>query len=72
MSLNEDLTGRLENWKFESAKMYVDFDVSVDERLVIEALADTYGNCGWFEGSMGLIIGAAVEALIGGLIERTI
>lgn len=63
--LSEDCQGRLDNWKFDQARDYLDATATGDERELVEALAATFGNSGWFAGSMGVIVGAAVEYLIG-------
>lgn len=61
--LNGDLTGRLTNWKFESALRYLDDDVTKDEREVVTSLACVFGNIGYVDGEMGTIISAAVASL---------
>jgi hypothetical protein len=33
------------------------------ERQVVEALSTTFGNCGWFDGSLGDVVRAAVGYL---------
>lgn len=59
---------RLGNWKFSQAKVALDDQVqevpTEEERGLIEALAATFENSGWFEGHLGVIVGAAVDSLI--------
>lgn len=59
--LNEDLIGRLQNWKFQSARKHVDNSVTPEDRKLIEALAECFGDIGWFDGYMGVIITASLE-----------
>ena len=61
---NENLISRLSNYKFKSALEYLDGE---DEIVItiVEALASTFENSGWFGGSMGDIVDAAVTLLIG-------
>jgi hypothetical protein len=65
LGLSEPVVGRLLNWKFESAK----FQATPADRIVaggaLETLAATFGNPGWFDGSMGELVGAMVALLIG-------
>lgn len=63
---NQDLCSRLDNWKFETAHRYAT-ELGLDENdlEVIKVLSDTFGDCGWFDGSMGVIVGAAVDSLLG-------
>lgn len=35
-----------------------------DEHQILLALSETFGNCGWFDGAMGTIVGAAVAWLL--------
>lgn len=62
---NKNLISRLRNYKFNSAIEYLDGE---DERvkIIIMALADTFGDIGWFGGSMSEIVDAVVVLLIGG------
>lgn len=68
MALNERTVGRLYNWKFDQA-LRAARDQSplptTDEILAIKALADTFGNCGYFDGSLARVVRAAVHDLIG-------
>ena len=68
MALSKDTINRLYNWKFDSALRFAKEQSSLptsDEILAIKALADTFGNCGWFDGSLGRVVRAAVHDLIG-------
>ena len=63
----KDLRDRLYNWKFNSAlecaiKTLEDLG---DDQDNIAALARLFGNCGWIEGDMGVLISIAVHSLIG-------
>jgi len=64
----ELLKGKLTNWKFRSALSYLDGQTE-EVKDVVNALCRSYGNCGWFEGDMGLIVGICVESVIAKLIE---
>lgn len=57
----EYVFGRLYNWKFNDAKKKVATveDVAVVE--LINSLSDSFGNSGWFGGSMGTIVRNALE-----------
>lgn len=59
---------RLENWKFASALGYAEKGSTPtdSEREAIEALSAVFGNCGWFGGSTGVIVGAAVDRVVTG------
>jgi len=68
LNLNKDLYGRLYNWKFDSAKMYLKGESKEVKKAVIE-LADEYGNIGWvFEGRISDEIADKVAKL--GVIEE--
>ena len=59
---NEKLIRRLFNYKFRSAQKYLEGeDAEVVE--VVNALADTFDNCGWIEGNMATIIQACVAKI---------
>jgi hypothetical protein len=64
--LNSTVVGRLNNWKFRSAAAYAQEDTQTteDELALIQALAGTFDNSGWFEGDLGLIVAAAVSTLV--------
>jgi hypothetical protein len=59
---NKDLRSRLSNWKFESAMNYLDGE---SEEVAVKTLDGLFGNCGWFWGNMGEVVGLAVLYLIG-------
>jgi hypothetical protein len=56
------LVSRLSNWKFSTACAYLEGQPPEVARTV-EALAAMFGNCGWLEGSMGIVIAAALASL---------
>ena len=60
--MNNMLHGRIENWKFDSALKYLDGEPEYTVAL-IQALARVFGDCGWFDGDMGLIVCAACDRL---------
>lgn len=62
---NENLISRLSNYKFKSALDHLEGE-SEKVKTIVEALANTFENSGWFGGSMGDIVDAAVTLLIGG------
>jgi len=59
---SEKLISRLANWKFCQALSHLKGQPQ-DVCDVIQSLGDTFGDCGWFEGRMGIIIGAALEGI---------
>ena len=61
--MNAKLVSRLRNWKFDSALRYVGGE---EDAEVVYALAESFGNSGWFDGSMGVIVGALVDLMTGG------
>lgn len=68
MALTENTKNRLYNWKFAQALTAAknqDQLPTTDEILAIKALADAFGSCGWFDGTMATIIQMAVHDLIG-------
>jgi hypothetical protein len=65
--MSPELQSRLENWKFASAMQYIDGEPENVENAV-SALSEAFGDCGWFGGRMGVIVGAAVD----GLLEREV
>jgi len=44
--MNEELSGRLHNWKFESALNYLNNEPE-NIREIVKELAENYGNIGW-------------------------
>lgn len=68
MTLSEKTIGRLYNWKFDSALRFAKEQSPLptsEEILAIKALADTFGNCGYFDGTLALVVRGAVHDLIG-------
>jgi hypothetical protein len=59
---SKQLISRLVNWKFGQALAHVGGQPH-DVQDVINALATVFGDCGWFEGNMGIIVGAALEGI---------
>ena len=59
---NEELKERLFNWKFESALKYLDGETE-EVFNIVKALADMFGNVGWFEGSLAIIVAQALESI---------
>lgn len=64
MSKKEQLVNRLENWKFYDAyaiAKQVPFNAEHEVvKDIIGSLSRLYGNCGWFEGEVGCLIGRIV------------
>lgn len=58
----EDLISRLNNWKFAQALQYTNAETKNVE--VITALAMLFGNSGWFQGQIGILLDYVVEYLI--------
>ena len=61
--MNDDLKGRLLNWKFRSAAEHLEGE-SEETKTIVDALASCFGNCGWFEGDMGMIVGTLVTCYL--------
>lgn len=59
---NEKLISRLFNYKFKSAQKYLEGE-DEDVVEVVNALADTFDNCGWIDGNMATIIQACVSKI---------
>lgn len=60
--MNHNLINRLANWKFnDAAKEILTHPEPEEIANVIHALSETFGNSGWFSGSMGEIVTAAVQ-----------
>lgn len=58
--MNVDLKNRLENYKFDSAKKYLDGEDRQTQELV-KSLSEMYGNVGWMSGHMATIINNAIR-----------
>jgi hypothetical protein len=59
--------GRLRNWKFEEALKALPVLDPMRETLgyeQLEALALTFGNCGWIDGHMATLIEAVVKQIL--------
>lgn len=68
MALSGRTVNRLYNWKFESAKRdAADQEVPPTQHEVdaIRALSDAFGNVGWFDSALAVVIRLAVHDLIG-------
>lgn len=59
---NEQLISRLLNYKFRSAQQYLEGE---DDEVVevVNALADTFEDCGWIDGNISTIIQACVAKI---------
>lgn len=60
--MNEDLYGRLYNWKFEQALFYVAGEPE-DLQKAVALLARLFGDPGYFGGAMGELVLLVVRAL---------
>ena len=60
MKLNEDLRSRLVNYKFGSALEYI-CDENEEVQDLVNALSDNFGDIGWFEGGISIIVRHALE-----------
>lgn len=61
--LSQHVHRRLANWKFAQAQDALSRqsqEATDEERMVVAALASAFGNSGWFDGSMGIIVNAAL------------
>jgi hypothetical protein len=59
----QQFTGRMINWKFDQALARIPPSLSTEDREIVAALAATFGDCGWFSGSIGVIVGAAIASV---------
>jgi len=66
MSLSPECMDRLVNWKFDSAvtEMLKEGLATDAERELVNALSASFGNCGWFWGSLGTVVRSAVESIV--------
>lgn len=69
MALSRSCRDRLENWKFRAARDALSKPddtnhVTLDDMRLITALADSFGNVGWFSGGQADIISGAVSWLL--------
>lgn len=60
--MNEELESRLINYKFEDATAHLEGEDD-DTKSVVEALARMFGNPGWFDGDMALIIDVVLQKI---------
>lgn len=60
--MNDALLSRLVNWKFQSAKGCLEGEPQ-QVKDVVEALSRSFGNCGWFDGDLGTVVGFVVDKL---------
>lgn len=66
--LNDELVGRLYNWKFSQALGRLDGTEPDEVTNTVRALAATFGDVGWFDADppgLGTVVSAAVASLIG-------
>lgn len=61
---SKDLVGRLRNCKFTQAKKYMKGQPK-DVQDCIRVLSRLFDNNGWLEGDMGVLLGMAVDLLVG-------
>ena len=55
---------QLEVFAFTSALIYArNTGATLEELELMEALADSYGDAGWFSGSQAVIVTAALKSL---------
>lgn len=62
---DDNLIGRLYNWKFSSAAGLLREDHPEDVREQVATLARLFGNVGWLDGDIAVLIAATVRGLIG-------
>lgn len=61
----EDVAGRLENWKFSQALAALNADDATETEIhIIGSLSRMFGNVGWFDGEMSVIVATVVEYLL--------
>jgi len=60
MELKEKLNSRLANYKFASALKYIEGE-SEDIKNLITALNNNFGDIGWFDGDMAIIVHHALK-----------
>lgn len=67
MALNAHVKDRLVNWKFNQAKTLLKSggmsEATTAEHDLVVALAQSFGDSGWFEGDMAIIVGAALTSI---------
>ncbi len=63
--ITPDCLNRLINFKFRDAADELTGDSTKRERDLVKALAETFGNPGWFVGgAMEVIIFAAIQSIV--------
>jgi hypothetical protein len=65
--LKDNVKEELKKWRFTTAQFlaFEDEDISEIDNATIDALATLFGNSGWFEGAMGVIVGELVDRMTG-------
>lgn len=64
--IGEDVVERLYNWKFNQALDALDESAATPhEKGAIKALAEAFGNVGYFDGVLARVVQVAVHDLIG-------
>lgn len=67
----DELINRLENWKFKDAKKIADrVPLTSSQHEIINCLAISYGNCGWFGGAAGDLVASIVRFVCAQLEEK--
>lgn len=72
--LGERVKTRICNWKFSQAWELLEGELAAGtatdhELATLRALSDLVGNAGWFGGSLGTVVDAAVRTLIPDRVE---
>ena len=62
-TLAKRLTGRIYNWKFEQALLYIDGAKTDEGKAIIRQLAEEYENIGWIGGKLADTIAIKVRKL---------
>jgi hypothetical protein len=66
VTLSRACMEHLYNWRFEEAYACINEEKPTeDERYLTRALAKTFGDVGWFGGSLAEIVTVSVKKLIG-------
>lgn len=61
--MNTKLKSRLENFKFGQATQYLDNESEYTKELV-QSLSIMFGNIGWFDGELSIIITHAINNIM--------
>lgn len=59
---NPTLAEKLQDFKFTQAKMLMASE-DLHTQVIIEALADTFGDTGLIDGNLGVIVGFVINTL---------